>query len=698
MSGVEVVGTISASIDLAARIADLVRRFTEARKRITAIANDVSLLQSILKQLKEVLQPDPNAGYTAVRLTNEGLRNSLTAVKKCRRIFSKIWEGLDQVTNHSKTKKRLDGGGVLTIDWLSRTFWIFKQDTIAELRNELKASKEDVMLTLSVNQLALAKQPSQLHPLDQRELDKLRVMVGLLVNAQQTKPEISPPKPPKVPNLPKPFEGQVVTNSFAATTADGPLGDRDPDSTASVSIPPFPRFRFDRVSRKLVRPAVLDTHGIKWINDPFVHGHILLFADITDQKLQELVQYNKTPPPLPAADRRPASAVLESDVEEEAENEVEYESEYDTESALDAKRKDAPKLWNVLSPSREKYIPPPPPPPPTALYGTLQPLLSRPNVDLDTEEAERRHKQELEEWKRAKEREVKKKEEDPAWEYMRKAHEIDSARPSDSDPREKEAEKVKKAEEERRRYLEELQRKEAEEAAARKTSETSFKDRMATSNKPASLPPTGLGGMRQHDRPMRHSDVLVEDERPMRYSDVLVVDERPDSDEDENEHDDEDVVEDLIRRWTKPVATPKASQETKIQGIPPPAEPSARIAQKSPSSPQNYNVVEHVPTIPTRPPRVPTIPVRPQRSASISKPSVQCEHVFQKGENMYECRTCGAKELTVFCASCFRATDHEGHDFKKRKSKSSESYCDCGHAGSVKREMKCGIHGTSRPD
>ena len=157
----DVVGTISACIDLAERIVILVKKFKEARARIQAIINDVSLLQSILHQLKEVLKPDPYAGYTAVRLSNEGLTNSLTAVKRCEATFNLIREELVKVAHDKKFQKKVEHGDTISVDWAARAFWVFRETSISGLRLELNGAKQDIMLSLSVNQLYIAKQPSQ---------------------------------------------------------------------------------------------------------------------------------------------------------------------------------------------------------------------------------------------------------------------------------------------------------------------------------------------------------------------------------------------------------------------------------------------------------------------------------------------------------------------------------------------------------
>lgn len=158
-----ILGTISACVDLADRISKLISRYGAAQKRIYSIASDVSLLQSITNQLKGILRPDPNADYTAARFSSEALRTTLTAVQRCEKACQKVIDGLNDVLakSNSKDRDRLQYDDQRTIDWATKTYWIFKEDSIRELRDELGASKEAVMISLSLNQLTLAKQPAQ---------------------------------------------------------------------------------------------------------------------------------------------------------------------------------------------------------------------------------------------------------------------------------------------------------------------------------------------------------------------------------------------------------------------------------------------------------------------------------------------------------------------------------------------------------
>jgi hypothetical protein len=278
----EVIGTISACIGLADRIIALVEKFASAKVRIQTIANDVTLLNSILSQLQQVLKPDPDAPYTAVRLTYNGLRNSLTAVQHCKDIFTRICNELEIVTRDKKVKEYIDLCATLPLDWMVRTFWLFKSSTITELREELNRAKQDVMLSLSVNQLSLAKQPSQLHPLDQQELDRLRVTVELLwanQRAQTSLPDYSLPpyslhasgNTKQPPDQAQGAFGSSASGGLNAFVATGNPGDKGIGGLDSSGPPPSPtprRNRIDRVDRGLISTQVLSQQKRRWLNDP----------------------------------------------------------------------------------------------------------------------------------------------------------------------------------------------------------------------------------------------------------------------------------------------------------------------------------------------------------------------------------------------------------------------------------------------
>ncbi len=49
-------------------------------------------------------------------------------------------------------------------------------------------------------------------------------------------------------------------------------------------------------------------------------------------------------------------------------------------------------------------------------------------------------------------------------------------------------------------------------------------------------------------------------------------------------------------------------------------------------------------------------------------PSAKCQEVWCGEHVAYRCKTCALSETSCLCIGCFRAEDHEGHDFHMYKS------------------------------
>jgi Putative zinc finger in N-recognin (UBR box) len=69
-----------------------------------------------------------------------------------------------------------------------------------------------------------------------------------------------------------------------------------------------------------------------------------------------------------------------------------------------------------------------------------------------------------------------------------------------------------------------------------------------------------------------------------------------------------------------------------------------------------------------------------------------CGHMFRKGDGIFRCRTCGLDDTCVLCASCFKATGHDGHDTNFSYSAGSGGFCDCGDAEAWKVPLNCKYH------
>ncbi|KAI9343906.1 hypothetical protein DFJ73DRAFT_661112 [Zopfochytrium polystomum] len=69
-----------------------------------------------------------------------------------------------------------------------------------------------------------------------------------------------------------------------------------------------------------------------------------------------------------------------------------------------------------------------------------------------------------------------------------------------------------------------------------------------------------------------------------------------------------------------------------------------------------------------------------------------CGHVFQAGETIYSCKTCGLDETCVMCARCFRSTNHVGHTTSFHLSRGDGGCCDCGDVEAWKVPLLCQYH------
>ncbi|XP_014668803.1 PREDICTED: E3 ubiquitin-protein ligase UBR3-like [Priapulus caudatus] len=74
-----------------------------------------------------------------------------------------------------------------------------------------------------------------------------------------------------------------------------------------------------------------------------------------------------------------------------------------------------------------------------------------------------------------------------------------------------------------------------------------------------------------------------------------------------------------------------------------------------------------------------------------------CGLVWTSNFVAYRCRTCGISLYMSLCADCFRAGNHEGHDYNMFRSQAGGA-CDCGDPSVMKEEGFCPRHGPSKDD
>ena len=79
-----------------------------------------------------------------------------------------------------------------------------------------------------------------------------------------------------------------------------------------------------------------------------------------------------------------------------------------------------------------------------------------------------------------------------------------------------------------------------------------------------------------------------------------------------------------------------------------------------------------------------------QKASGIAR-GAPCTAVWMAGAIAYRCRTCQTGEQSSVCVACFRASDHEGHDYIMYRSETG-GVCDCGDLESWSARGCCDAH------
>jgi hypothetical protein len=79
------------------------------------------------------------------------------------------------------------------------------------------------------------------------------------------------------------------------------------------------------------------------------------------------------------------------------------------------------------------------------------------------------------------------------------------------------------------------------------------------------------------------------------------------------------------------------------------------------------------------------------RVSSLTVPTRPCGYVFRRGDIAWNCRTCQSDSTCVLCDTCFRESDHTGHDVFFHRT-SPGGCCDCGDIEAWRVEGCCDRH------
>jgi hypothetical protein len=186
-----VVGVVTVGVQISVKLYALGEKIATASQRVTSIANDISSTCAILNQLHDLMTPKPDASGNPCSVFNATALKDIThALRHCEAVFNEIAKYQEQASKQIKGRSRPH-----TKIQLSRTEkakWPFLQPQFDELRGDLRDSKGNLLLMITVASLALMQKGGQQQPVDSAEEAELKATIVDLASARSPKPK---PKP-----------------------------------------------------------------------------------------------------------------------------------------------------------------------------------------------------------------------------------------------------------------------------------------------------------------------------------------------------------------------------------------------------------------------------------------------------------------------------------------------------------------------
>ncbi|KAI1858518.1 uncharacterized protein JN550_012565 [Neoarthrinium moseri] len=279
----EVVGTISACLGIAQAIAAQVEKFATAPKHVKHISSDVSLLQRILEQLRKTLRPDK--GKEVLNLGEEAVDIALKCVGRCTAVFREIQDILGKILGdaiHSTAPSKL----TLT----QRAMYLRYDGDLRLLREELKCTKQNIVLINSVNQIALSRKDHRISSDDRNALDEMKVMIQLLRESHKKPPSYSAVHLPNT-EAPQTHSEDIYGGGFSTLVHDPSPPAKGLDQASTIPAPAARQYgTVLRLDRGLISLELLDKCSIRWLNDPFLQNMINIHDSLPDSYLEQLIQ------------------------------------------------------------------------------------------------------------------------------------------------------------------------------------------------------------------------------------------------------------------------------------------------------------------------------------------------------------------------------------------------------------------------
>lgn len=146
----------SAGVQVSIKLFSLATQISTATERVTSLANDVSLVSGLLRQLGE-LEDDPSVGESSL-FNAAGLDLTKHSVTVCSNAFealrSAVYKASHQLASLQKPAKDQPK---LRLRPMEKAKWPFLQPNMDNLRRDLQDAKTTLMLILQLGTLTLSK-------------------------------------------------------------------------------------------------------------------------------------------------------------------------------------------------------------------------------------------------------------------------------------------------------------------------------------------------------------------------------------------------------------------------------------------------------------------------------------------------------------------------------------------------------------
>jgi len=178
-----VVGITAAGMQAAVKLWALAEKVATASDKVKSVGDDISITCAVLRQMRELIIPRHDAQGTLRSVFNQGALNDIWhAIGRCESIFKETQTLLSRA--FAKVGNRPVLQSKIKLSWVEKAKWPFLQPQFDELRNDLGSRKLDLVLMIGVANLALVQRDWQQRPIDEAERLELTSTVLQLQRAR----------------------------------------------------------------------------------------------------------------------------------------------------------------------------------------------------------------------------------------------------------------------------------------------------------------------------------------------------------------------------------------------------------------------------------------------------------------------------------------------------------------------------------